>query len=69
MSTFNAIIREILGMFVDDGSLAFAVLAVVAIVYGLSFEFADYPYLAGGSLFVGCLVVLVENIARTARKS
>lgn len=69
MSTFKALISEIFGMFVDDGSLAFAILAIIAIAYAATMEFMGDTYVAAGILFIGCLVVLIENVVRAARKS
>jgi hypothetical protein len=68
MSMFKALISEIFGMFVDDGSLAFAVLAIIAIAYAVTLEFTGDTHVAGGILLVGCLAVLVENVVRTARR-
>ena len=67
MSTLVLIIREVIGLFVDDGSLAIAIIAVV-ILAAISAA-ADAPALVtGGVLLAGCLVALVENIVRTTRK-
>lgn len=68
MKTFKALIGEVIGMFVDDGSLAFAILGMVAAAYALSIGLGERPYLLGGILYVGCLIILVENILRTARQ-
>ena len=67
MSTFGMIVRELLGLFVDDGSLAFAIAVVVALAAAL--VALDAPSLAtGGVLFFGCLLILFENLIRSARK-
>jgi hypothetical protein len=60
------IAAEIIGMFVGDGWLTLAVLAVVGaaaamIAGGLA------PLGAGGLLLIGCLFVLVESVRRGAR--
>ena len=68
MSTFKALINEILGMFVDDGSLAFAVLIIVGVAGGLSIKLEGHPYVIGAILYIGCLSALVENVMRTAKK-
>jgi hypothetical protein len=62
------ILRELLGLFVDDGSLAIAVLAWVAII-AFILPAAD----VGESwrallLFLGCIAILIENLIRSARR-
>jgi len=68
MNTLKAVINEILGMFIDDGSLAFAILAIVGVASGVSIRFAGHPYIVGATLYIGCLTALVENVVRTTRK-
>ncbi|HUL06188.1 MAG TPA: hypothetical protein VLV76_07615 [Candidatus Acidoferrum sp.] len=60
--------RELVGLFVDDGSLALAVLAWVAIAV-LAFPVlpVDRGWLAV-VLFAGLALILVENLLRTARR-
>ena len=60
--------RELFGLFVDDGSLALAVLAWVAIAV-LVFPALPIPgdWLAV-ALFAGLALILVENLLRTARR-
>jgi len=59
--------RELVGLFVDDGSLAIAVLVWVAIAV-LAFPAlpVDGGWLAV-ALFAGLALILVENLLRTAR--
>jgi hypothetical protein len=67
MTTLAAIFRELAGLFVDDGSLALAIVAVVVLA-GLSATLIpDLPLAAGGILLLGCLGVLFANVARAAR--
>jgi hypothetical protein len=60
--------RELLALFVDDGSLALAVLAWVAITV------VAFPMLPVGRgwlavvLFAGLALILIENLVRTARQ-
>lgn len=68
MNTLNALIDELLGMFVDDGSLAIAILAVVLLAAWVSMRFESLTAV-GIILFVGCLAVVVENVVRTARNA
>jgi hypothetical protein len=60
--------RELAGLFVDDGSLAIAVLAWVAIA---ELVFPALPINSGWlavALFAGLALILVENLLRAARR-
>jgi len=60
--------RELVALFVDDGSLAIAVLAWVAIAV---LAFPALPVDGGWlaiALFAGIALILVENLLRTARR-
>ena len=61
------IVREIVGLFIDDGSLAIALLIWVALVAAIPLIGADAAW-GAPLLFVGCLLILVENVRRTARR-
>ena len=65
MSILKALIGEIIGMFVDDGSLALAIVAIAAVSYLLSTIVPEHLLVAGGFLYIGCLVALVENCFRS----
>jgi 2-keto-4-pentenoate hydratase len=59
-------LRELVGLFVDDGALALAIVAVVAlagVVAMLGFTLA-----AGAILLFGCLGVLLANTVRAGRR-
>jgi hypothetical protein len=67
VKAWSAVWRELIGLFVDDGSLALALLGWVA-----GFAFAAH-LLTGASwggplLLAGCIAVLAENVARSARR-
>ncbi len=67
MSTLYLIVRELIGLFIDDGSLAVAIIVVV--ILDAMFAGVDAPVLVtGGVLFFGCLIAVLENIFRTTRK-
>jgi hypothetical protein len=68
MNTFVAVVREVAGLFVDDGALALAILAVVLSAGILSTLIPDVPLAAGGFLLFGCLGVLLANVMRTVRR-
>jgi len=67
MSTAIAILRELIGLFVDDGALAIAIVAVVLIAAAFAALAPQTPLLAGAILLFGCLGVLLVNIAAAAR--
>ena len=69
MTLITTIIKEVLGLIVDDGSLALAVLAWVGIVAALTSMASLGATLAGGLLFAGLIAVLVENVLRRSRRS
>ncbi|HEY1384409.1 MAG TPA: hypothetical protein VGF43_12380 [Dongiaceae bacterium] len=67
MGSLAAFLKELWGLFVDDGNLALALIAWVAIcAFGLPRlpvpAFWDGPF-----LFLGCVVILVFAVLRTAR--
>ena len=69
MRTLTAILREIAGLFVDDGSLALAILAVVAVAAFLAIVLKVSALAVGLVLLGGCVTVLIENIVRTAQRN
>jgi hypothetical protein len=69
MKTLIAILREVANLFVDDGSLALAILAVVAIAAFLAIVLKASALAVGLVLLGGCAAVLIENIMRTVRRS
>ena len=68
MSTLAAVFRELLGLFVDDGSLAFGIVAVVILAAISAALVPDVPLAAGAILLLGCLGVLLANLASAARR-
>ena len=67
MKIVTAVFRELTGLFVDDGSLALAILAVVVLAGVSTSLMPDVPLGAGGILLFGCLAVLIANVLRAAR--
>ena len=61
------VLKELLGLFVDDGSLAIAILAWVAIVAALMGAAGVSGALGGGLLVAGLGAILIENVWRAAR--
>ncbi|GGF50803.1 hypothetical protein GCM10007301_07740 [Azorhizobium oxalatiphilum] len=68
MKFLRSVIAELLGMFIDDGALALASVALIAVV-ALAVEVAGTPPLASSVLLLaGCLAILLESVRRAARK-
>jgi hypothetical protein len=67
VSALVSILREVVGLFVDDGSLALAILAVVALAAVLAVLAPGAPLAAGAVLVLGCLGVLLANTLRASR--
>jgi hypothetical protein len=67
MNTLVAVFRELAGLFVDDGSLALAILAVVVLAAISATLMPGVPLAAGAILLLGCLGVLLANVARAGR--
>ncbi len=68
MNVLIAALRELIGLFVDDGSLALMILAVVMLAGILATLMPDFQLAAGAVLLFGCLGVLLANVARAARR-
>jgi hypothetical protein len=68
MNMLGAVVREMLGLFVEDGSLALEILAVVILAAISAALVPDVPLVAGAILLFGCLGVLLTNVARAARR-
>ena len=69
MNTLGAVFRELIGLFVDDGSLALEIVAVVILAAISAALIPDVPLAAGVILLFGCLGVLLANVARAARRA
>jgi predicted membrane channel-forming protein YqfA (hemolysin III family) len=70
MKNFAGPLRELVGLFVEDGALALAIIAVVVIA-GIIAALAPAPaasWLSGGILVLGCLGVLVANVQTAKRR-
>jgi hypothetical protein len=67
MGLLAVFLKELWGLFVDDGSLALALLAWVALC-ALGLPRLPVPAVWDGPLlFAGCVVILVLAVLRTAR--
>jgi hypothetical protein len=61
------VVRELAGLFVDDGALALAIIVVVIVAGIFTILVPDIPLVAGAILLLGCLGVLLSNVARARR--
>lgn len=68
MGQIVKMLRELAGLFIEDGSLAAAIIAIVAIAVILA-RVAHAPSLVVGAvLLLGCLGVLIENVRRAGTR-
>jgi hypothetical protein len=68
MNAFKETLRELVGLFVEDGSLALGIIGVVAAAAILSI-LGISPVAVGLVLLLGCVGVLIENILRARRNA
>ena len=68
MTWLKTIWSEFIGLFVDDGSLAVAVLAWLATAWLLLPKLPLPPALPPAILFAGLSLILVESALRRARR-
>lgn len=68
MNGVRAVLREVAGLFVDDGALALAIIAVIIAAGALAQLLPAFPLAAGAVLLFGCLGVLFVNVMRAARR-
>ncbi len=68
MTILRIALSELVGMFIDDGSLATLCLILILVIGG-AVEFLAMPPLAGGFLLlVGCLVILFYSVRRAVKR-
>lgn len=67
MNILVAASQTLVGLFVDDGSLALAILVVVVFSGIFATLMPDAPLVAGAVLLIGCLAVLLANVKKAAR--
>ena len=68
MSALLAILREFVAIFIDDGSIAVALVLWSALAWYLLPTLPINAGWDGPILLLGYLLILGENLARTARK-
>lgn len=68
MKNLNASLRELAGLFVEDGALALAIIAVVVVAGLVAALASSASWLSGLILLCGCLGALVVNVATAKRR-
>ena len=68
MNILVAASQTLVGLFVDDGSLAIAILMIVLVSGIFSILMPDMPLVAGAMLLIGCLAVLFANVMKEAQE-
>jgi O-antigen ligase len=67
MRWLRSITREILGLFVDDGSFALAILVWLSLLLMVA-RLVGHTGWLGLALFGGLAIILVESVLRFARR-
>lgn len=66
MQWIRSILREVFGLFVDDGSFAIAVLVWIGIVWVLQ-RYMQMARMGGILLFAGLGIILIQSVLRAAQ--
>lgn len=67
MTILATVLRALLGLFVEDGGLALAILAIVAVAWLVAVLSPATPLATGIALLLGCLGALFANVMVAAR--
>ena len=67
MTALTNVLRELAGLFVDDGAFALVILAVVALTGAVATLLPEVPLVAGGILLFGCRAAPLSSVARARR--
>lgn len=68
MTILNTTFRMLIGLFVDDGSLALALVVVVLFSWIFATLMPHMPLATGAVLLIGCLGVLFANVMKAAQQ-
>jgi hypothetical protein len=68
MTLLTTVFRMLVGLFVDDGALALAIIVIVLLSWSFAALLPDLPFAAGAVILGGCLGVLFANVMRAARR-
>jgi hypothetical protein len=66
MNMLEAVLRELTGLFVDDGLLALEIVAVVVLAAISATLIPNMPLATGAILLFGCIAILLANVMRAA---
>jgi len=58
----------LVGLFVDDGSLALAIIMIIVLSWIVGIMIPGVPLATGAVLLVGCLGVLFANVMKAAQQ-
>jgi hypothetical protein len=67
MNVVAGLLREFVGLFVDDAGLALSVLGVVAAALVLAFGMHAPSFVTGAAIVLGCVSALIVSVRRGAR--
>jgi hypothetical protein len=67
MNILVALLKEIIGLFVDDAGLALSVVGVVAAALVLAFDLHAPSLVTGAAIVLGWVSALVVSVRRGAR--
>lgn len=68
MNWLKTIIQEVIGLFIDDGSFALAIIVWLGLVGLVSWQLPAARPWCGAGLFAGLAMILAESTLRRARK-
>ncbi len=68
MTMLSTVFWMLVGLFVDDGSLALAIIVIIVLSWILTTLMPDRPLACGTVLLVGCLGVLFANVIKAAQR-
>jgi len=68
MTTLVSASRMLVGLFVDDGSLALAILVIVLLSGIFATLMPNAPLVAGAVFLIGCVAVLFANVMKAAQR-
>jgi hypothetical protein len=67
MTMLKALMKELLGLFIEDQFLAIGILCVIAAVLFQAWVLHIHSLAVGLTLLVGCVTVLLASVRQTAR--
>ena len=68
MNMTAAVCRALIGLFVDDGSVALQIVVVVVLAGIFKILFPSIPLVAGSVLLIGCLGVILVSVPRAHQR-